>query len=91
MADAAGDNEINPSGIAVDPESGQYVVIAARQKVVMGLETDGSFSGVIMHLDNNRHRQAEGIAITQDGRVLIADEAGNGRARLAVYRMDHGE
>ena len=91
MAAAAGDNDVNPSGIAVDPESGQYVVVAAKQYVVMRLEDDGSFAGVIMHLDKQRHRQAEGIAITQDGRVLIADEAGNGRARLAVYHTDHGE
>ena len=90
MADAAGEKDINPSGIAVDPDSGQYNVVAARQNVVLGLLADGSLAGVIMRLDSKRHRQAEGIAITQDGRVLIADEAGNGRARLAVYRMDHG-
>lgn len=90
MADAAGEKDINPSGIAVDPDSGQYIVVAARQNVVLGLLADGSLAGVIMRLDSKRHRQAEGIAITQDGRVLIADEAGNGRARLAVYRMDHG-
>jgi len=91
MEDAAGENDVNPSGIAVDPASGRFMVVAARQNIVLDLEADGSFAGVIMRLDDNRHRQAEGIAVTQDGRLLIADEAGNGRARLAVYRRDIGE
>jgi len=38
-----------------------------------------------MRLDKKRHRQAEGIAVTQDGLLIIADEAGKGRARLSVY------
>lgn len=91
MADAADAKDINPSGIVVDPDTGQFVVVAARQKVVLGLETDGRFADVIMRLDARRHPQAEGIAITRDGRLLIADEAGNGRARLAVYRKNYGE
>lgn len=91
MEEAADRKDLNPSGIAVDPRSGQYVVVAAKQNIVLGVATDGSFTDVIMRLDERRHRQAEGIAITQDGRVLIADEAGNGRARLAVYRRDHRE
>ena len=91
MEDAADEKDVNPSGITVDPETGRYLVVAARQAIVMALEADGRFADVIMQLDNKRHRQAEGIAITLDGRLLIADEAGNGRARLAVYRGDHGE
>jgi hypothetical protein len=55
-------------------------------------DVDGALAlnDVIMRLDAERHRQAEGIEITRDGRLLIADEGGRGRARLAVYRLDNG-
>lgn len=91
MEDAVDEKDVNPSGIAVDPDTSQFVVVAARQAIVMALEADGRFSSVIMRLDDKRHRQAEGIAITQDGRLLIADEAGSGRARLAIYGRDYAE
>lgn len=88
---AADKNAVNPSGIEVAADTGGFVVVAARQHVVFELSAEGRFTGAIMRLDKSRHRQAEGIAMTADGRLLIADEAGNGRARLAVYRSRHRE
>ncbi len=77
--------ELNPSGIAIDPQTGKWVLIAARQHALVRLNADGGLSDAIILEKKGRHRQAEGIAITRDGRMLIADEGGNGRARLAVY------
>jgi uncharacterized protein YjiK len=91
IEDAADEKEISPSGIEVSTRTGNYLVVAARQNLVFELAADGRFSGVIMRLDKDRHRQAEGITMTADGRLLIADEAGGGRARLAVYRTGNGE
>ena len=87
IEDAAGKDDVNPSGIVAYPDNGAYLVVAARQRLIFELSAEGGLSDVIMQLDKDRHRQAEGIELTRDGRLLIADEAGNGRARLAVYRL----
>ncbi|TDJ36418.1 MAG: hypothetical protein E2O53_03780 [Gammaproteobacteria bacterium] len=76
---------INPSGIAVDPQTGERVLIAARQRALVRLTTDGVLSEAVIRLKKGRHKQAEGIEMTRDGRLLIADEGSGGRARLTVY------
>ncbi len=76
---------LNPSGIAVDPQTGEWVLVAARQDALVRLTTDGALSEAIILEKKGRHKQAEGIELTRDGRLLIADEGGKGRARLAVY------
>jgi len=76
---------INPSGIAIDPQTGERLLVAARQRAVVRLTADGVLSEVIIRLKKGRHKQAEGIEMTRDGRLLIADEGSGGRARLAVY------
>jgi len=88
MADLIGAKRVNPSAIEVDPESGNWIVVAAKQKAVFELSPEGELLGLVRYLDAGRHAQSEGIAITNDGRLLIADEAGDGPARLAVYPMD---
>jgi uncharacterized protein YjiK len=87
MASAVDEKRVNPSGITLDPETGNWIVIAARQHAVFELNVEGALIDVILRLDPDRHQQAEGIAITGDGRLIIADEAGKGRARLSVYPM----
>ena len=76
---------LNPSGIAVDPQTGERVLVAARQGALVRLTADGALSEAIILEKKGRHKQAEGIEMTRDGRILIADEGGKGRARLAVY------
>lgn len=75
----------NPSGIAIDSQTGERVLIAARQRALVRLTPDGDLLRAIIPTKKGRHKQAEGIEITMDGRMLIADEGGDGRARLAVY------
>ncbi len=81
---------ISPSGIAVDPQTGERVLVAARQGVLVRLTADGVLSEAILLKKKGRHKQAEGIEMTRDGRLLIADEGGDGRARLAVYSAPPG-
>lgn len=76
---------ISPSGIAVDPQTGKRVLVAARQDALVTLTPNGALSEAIILAKKSRHKQAEGIEMTRDGRMLIADEGGGGRARLAVY------
>ncbi len=80
-----GEKRISPSGIAVDPQTGDRVLVAARQDALIRLTPDGTLVEAIILEKKGRHKQAEGIEITRDGRMLIADEGGKGRARLAVY------
>jgi len=81
---------VNPSGIVRDPAHGDWLVVASIQHAVFRLDDDGRFNAVIMRLDPERHPQAEGIAITRDGRLLLADEGRGGSARLSVYGKTAG-
>jgi len=76
---------LNPSGIALDPQTGEWLLVAARQDALVRLTSDGALSEARILEKKGRHKQAEGIEMTRDGRLLIADEGGKGRARLAVY------
>lgn len=78
-------DRINPSGITMDPRSGNLLIVAARQRALVELSRDGQLIDARNLPTGNRHRQAEGIEIGADGRLLIADEGGNHKARLAVY------
>ena len=76
MEEAIGRKQVRPSGLQAESGSGDWIIIAARDQAVYRVSSDGEFRGVIMRLAADRHRQAEGIAITDDGRLLIADEGG---------------
>lgn len=78
-------DSLNPSGIALDPASRDWLLVAARQGAFARLRNDGGLSEAIILPKKGRHRQAEGVEMTADGRLLIADEGGDGRATLAVY------
>jgi uncharacterized protein YjiK len=87
IADEIESKHVNPSGIAIAPDSGQRTMVAARQRAIMQLSSDGELIDAIILPKKKRHRQAEGVEITADGRLLIADEGGDGKARLAIYRL----
>lgn len=75
---------LRPSGIAVDEHSGHLLIVAARPRALIQITADGAF--VAAAELPARHRQSEGIEILGDGRLLVADEGGSHKARLAVYR-----
>jgi len=74
---------IHPTDIAIDPASGNYVVLTKEGRLIR-LTPDGSVVGV--HKLPDRHQQPEGLAITTDGFVLISDEAGTRPASITAYR-----
>jgi uncharacterized protein YjiK len=76
---------LNPSGIAIDETSGNLLIVAARQRAVIALDAGGRLLSARVLPLAARHRQAEGIAILPSGDILIADEGGGHRARLAIY------
>lgn len=83
--------QVHLSGITIHPTTGNRIVVAARQRAIFELTPDGQFINIMMRLDSRRHRQPEGIVMTKDGRLLIADEGGNGAARLTIYSREQQE
>ena len=80
--------KVQPTGLAV-AANGNLIVLAGRQHLLLELTADGKLAG-LANLDGSYHRQAEGIAITANRILLIADEGdGKGdnksRGRLSVY------
>jgi uncharacterized protein YjiK len=73
-----------PSDMAIDPTTGNYVVIASLQK---GLAVITPAGDVVRSepLPGNHH-QAEGVAITKDSLLIISDEATSKPAAITVYR-----
>lgn len=90
IAGRIGKRRFNPSGIAIVPGSGNLLLVAARQRALAELTPAGSLVSALELPLNRRHRQPEGIELARDGRLLIADEGGSYRARLAVYRPRAG-
>ena len=85
IARKLGKKRVNPSAIAIDPETGNYYGLAGPQRAIFELTPRGKLIDAIILPLADRHRQAEGIEITRDGKLLIADEGGNKKARLGVY------
>ncbi|MFQ6005131.1 MAG: SdiA-regulated domain-containing protein [Woeseia sp.] len=86
-----GKKRVNPSGIAIDPKTGNLFIIAARQRAVIELEPNGDLVGAIILPLAGRHRQPEGVSLTRDGQLLIADEGSGKRATLSIYNENRQE
>lgn len=86
-ASAIGSNgwkDLHPSDLAVDPATGNYVVIAAQEKALIVVTPGGQVvrSGPLPE----RSRQAEGVAISRDGILYVSDEGGTAPATITLYR-----
>ena len=87
ISEAIGKNhwkQLHPTDITVDPFSGNYVLVAAPEKALLALTPAGAV--VFSRPLKGRHPQPEGIAITRDGLLIIADESVNGAATITLYR-----
>lgn len=71
------------SDLAIRPDNGNYVLIAGPEKGYLEVTPAGAI--VTARRLPPRHPQAEGIAVTRDGMLLIADEAVRGPAAITVY------
>jgi SdiA-regulated len=78
------DDEFEPSSVEVDPATGNYLVLAGPQKALAEVTPQGRVLSVAA-LPRRLHEQPEGIALTTDGALVIADEGGGGDARLTLY------
>jgi len=76
--------KLHPSDITVDPATGNYVLVASREKALVEITPSGDVvrSGALP----GKHRQAEGLAITPQGILVVSDEATNRSAIITLYR-----
>ena len=87
VADAIGANgwkHMKPSDITVDRVTGNYVLIASKDKAIVVITPTGKV--LSSRALPGEHDQAEGVAITRDGLLLISDEGPKGPAVLTSYR-----
>ncbi|HJP87303.1 MAG TPA: hypothetical protein VJ852_15025 [Gemmatimonadaceae bacterium] len=74
----------HPSDIAIDPNTGNYVVIASREKAYAVITPDGE---VLKSAPlPGEHRQAEGLTITKDSIMIVSDEANVKPPKITLYR-----
>ena len=84
VAGRIGANRFRPSGIELHPVSGNYFVVAARQRAVAEVTP----AGTVLHVRRFEapwHRQIEGIAFAPDGALIVADEGRDERGTLTIY------
>lgn len=77
---------VHPSDITIDPKSGNYVLIASKDKALIEITPAGAV--VAVHLLPGDHAQPEGVAITKDRILIISDEAGKTPAAvITLYKL----
>jgi uncharacterized protein YjiK len=75
---------INPSDLAIDPQTGHLVIVAAQENAIIVLSADGRV--IRTEALPRGHPQSEGIAITRDSVLIVADEARGGPPTITLYR-----
>jgi uncharacterized protein YjiK len=75
---------LRPTDITVDPSTGNYVLVSAQERALVGITPSGEV--VFSEPLEGQHPQAEGIAITRDHILIISDELTTRAATLTLYR-----
>lgn len=81
---AGGTRNFSPSAIAVDPETGHLVLLAARQEQILEITWSGEIISVF-RLSKSRHPRPEGLEFGPGGLLLIADEKDEVGPSVTVY------
>lgn len=87
IEEVAGSNKwknFRASDINIDPTTGNYVLVASREKALVVITPEGDV--VRSEPLPGDHRQAEGVAITRDSILLVSDEANVKPAAITLYR-----
>lgn len=77
-------DSLHPSDMAIDPVTGNYVMIASLEKALIEVTPGGAVvrAGPLPEPSE----QAEGVAITKDGMLIISDEGNRRPATITLYR-----
>lgn len=87
LGEVIGENKwkhFHPSDLAIDPATGNYVVIASKEQGLAVITPDGDV--VRSEPLPKGHSQAEGVAITRDSLLVISDEVTHKAADITLYR-----
>lgn len=80
------EGKFHPSGIAKNPLSGTFYIIAARGNTIIEVSKTGEVLDQA-ELPKEFHRQPEGIAFTSDGTLYISNEGAGKTAVITVYKI----
>jgi uncharacterized protein YjiK len=75
---------LEPSDITIDPLTGNYVLVASREKALVAVTPAGVL--VFARPLPAGHPQPEGVAITTDSILMVSDEGGQGPGTITLYR-----
>jgi len=87
MAQAVGSNgwkQFRPTDIAIDPWTGNYVLVAAQEKGILQVTPAGAI--VFSRPLAGSHPQSEGVAITRDSILIVGDEGAGQAGAITLYR-----
>jgi uncharacterized protein YjiK len=87
MDQAVGNNgwkRLRPTDIAIDPWTGNYVMVSAQERAILQVTPAGAV--VFARLLAGSHPQAEGIAITRDSILIVSDEGSGQPGAISLYR-----
>jgi uncharacterized protein YjiK len=76
--------EFHPSDIAIDPITGNYVILSSLERAIVSITPAGQV--VFARELPGEHDQAEALAITKDSILIIGDEAARKPAVITLYR-----
>ncbi len=74
----------HPSDITIDPFTGDYVLIASKERGLIEITPAGV--PVLAHALPPDHAQPEGVAITKDSILIISDEGGADLGKITLYK-----
>jgi uncharacterized protein YjiK len=86
ITDEANGKDFRPSGIAVNPLTGQYFILASDGKKLLVLSEDGKKEALIS-LNPKVFKQPEGICFSPNGTLFIASEGKDGDGYILAFGL----
>jgi uncharacterized protein YjiK len=86
ITDEANGKDFRPSGIAVNPLTGQYFILASDGKKLLVLSENGQKEALIS-LNPKFFKQPEGICFSPDGTLFIASEGKDGDGYILAFGL----
>jgi len=83
--ESEGDPTLQPSGIAIHPQSKNIYILSSVGKTLLILNPDGEMKA-LLKLDKKLHPQPEGICFAPDGTLYISNEGKKSKARILSYK-----
>jgi hypothetical protein len=80
-----GIEKLHPSGLTFSADRQHLFIVAARQKAFLEVTLDGEVIRYGKLPKGAGHRQTEGVAITHNNKLYLADEGGKGKGMLTEY------